>query len=523
MMSTKANLDAQFPAPSPPPSPLSPGRWPGMSEESTLALRNLLKENHTKWHIFFNDLHYHNHTSHHLLALYYLGASPALLDAAYQNHVSYMRPARKSPEPIAAKNFHLHLGDENFYSGYVDFFSSVLSEKGAAATIEEYIFSPKVNIEAPMSGKPPMNMLNRFLSGVLHPLIHTGYGAEFGLLGMVAEGLAQAAVHAPGSPTLVSPSLFQRASSVSFDVVNAAVDRLTELMPSLVLESAQRALGVQHTQVKDGVHALTILSRILRDPAFSSTAIGLPVTDNSETPFQRVVRLRGEALVAHAEAWSVDGTSTEEVASKIEEIIWMNTIVYGVCGWGGRKTSANGKFKPDFFLLHSVTSAIFLHSLTAYLSPTSNSILLRTYFINCLAVWVSLGRPAPPLSAFFSSPDLPTAHPTEPGTHSDPTPGTLVREDMSPNPWLPILQTTLMYPDDHLCKLQRALAHFAALYGTTPKGHFAALARGDAPLEGAEKLDGTLFVRVAGLTADALGWMREGQEQKGYDFGGFYE
>ena len=33
-----------------------------------------------------------------------------------------------------------------------------------------------------------MKMLSRFLAGVLHPLIHVGYGAEFGLLGMFAEG-----------------------------------------------------------------------------------------------------------------------------------------------------------------------------------------------------------------------------------------------------------------------------------------------------------------------------------------------
>lgn len=31
-------------------------------------------------------------------------------------------------------------------------------------------------------------MLNRFLAGVLHPIIHTGYGAEFGLPGMLVEG-----------------------------------------------------------------------------------------------------------------------------------------------------------------------------------------------------------------------------------------------------------------------------------------------------------------------------------------------
>ncbi|KAL6302568.1 hypothetical protein BKA93DRAFT_827272 [Sparassis latifolia] len=523
MTTTKTNLDALFPAPYPPPSPLSPGRWPGITQDSTLALGRLLKENHEKWHIFFNDMHFHNHTSHHLLAIYYLGASPDLLDAAYQTHVSRMRPARKSPDPITSKNFHQHLGDENFYSGYLEFFSAVLLEKGAAATIEEYIFSPYANILAPELGKPPMKMLNRFLSGIFHPLIHTGYGVEFGLPGMVAEGLAQTAVHGPGGLTLVRPSLFQYASSISSDVINAAVNRLTKLMPSLVLESAQHALRFQHKPAQDGVHALTILSRILHDPAFSLAAIGLPVPDDSEeNAFEHVVRVRGEAIVAHAEAWSVDGTSPEEVARKTEEIIWMNVMLYGVCGWSAREKSTNGKFKPDFFFMHMVTSVLFLHSLTAYLTPTSSTILLRTYLINALTWWVARGRPVPPLRAFFSSPDAPTAHPTEARAHPAPARDALVCADPSPNPWLPLLQTALVHPDDHLCKLQRALAHFAALYGATPKGHFAALAEGDAPLEGAGEMDGTLFVRAAGLTADALGWMREGDERRSWDFGGFY-
>jgi len=32
-------------------------------------------------------------------------------------------------------------------------------------------------------------MLNRFLSGILHPIIRTGNGAEFSLPGLIVEGL----------------------------------------------------------------------------------------------------------------------------------------------------------------------------------------------------------------------------------------------------------------------------------------------------------------------------------------------
>jgi hypothetical protein len=49
---------------------------------------------------------------------------------------------------------------------------------------ETFIFSKKYNL-----GEKKPEMLSRFLSGLLHPLIHVGYGAEFGLPGLMVEGI----------------------------------------------------------------------------------------------------------------------------------------------------------------------------------------------------------------------------------------------------------------------------------------------------------------------------------------------
>ncbi|KAI0919853.1 hypothetical protein AcW1_003003 [Taiwanofungus camphoratus] len=436
-----------------------------------------------------------------------------------------MRPAFKSPQAIDITNFHEHLGDEEFYNAYLEFFSSALLKDGMGHTIEEYIFSLRFNINAPEHGKPPMRMLNRFLAGLLHPLIHTGYGAEFGLLGMVAEGLAQTAIHHDDAPVLIPESIFEYAAAASSDAANAAVSRLTSLLPSLVLDKVQNAVPVnEDKQSKTSVNALTVLAQILHNPDFTPASIGLPCPDHDDvSAFRRVLTVRGERLCNLAQAWTVDGTNAEEVADKIEELIWMNVLVYGVGGWGGRGQSSDGDdFNADFFLMHLVTSVLFMHSLTAYLSPTSTSILLRTYFMNCLAWWVARGRPAIPIRNFYAAV---SPRPTEHGApHATPAGDTLRPTDASPNPWLPIVQTTLVHPDDHLCKLQRGLAHFASLYGTRRAGHLAELAKDSAaPLEGADVLDGTLFVRVAGLTAERLGWMREGQKRRQWDFGGFFD
>ncbi len=165
--------------------------------------------------------------------------------------------------------------------------------------------------------------------------------------------------------------------------------------------------------------------------------------------------------------------------------------------------------------MHLVTSSIFLPSIVAYLSPRSASVLLRGYFTVALTWYVGRGRPALPICEFYKAT---TDKPVQPGEpHVAPGEKTLTPEDVSPNPWLPIIQTTLVHPGEHLCKLQRALMDNAALYGTHPAGHFAGT-----ELDGAELLDGTLFIRAAGLTANVLGWIKEGQTVRDWDRAGFF-
>lgn len=54
-------LDELFPAPSLPPSQLSPQRLPGANLESLAALQDVLKDNHQRYHIFHNDTRFHKY------------------------------------------------------------------------------------------------------------------------------------------------------------------------------------------------------------------------------------------------------------------------------------------------------------------------------------------------------------------------------------------------------------------------------------------------------------------------------
>lgn len=63
-----------------------------------------------------------------------------------------------------------------------------MKTKGPAAAIEEYVFDLKVNFDPARAPDKQPEMLNRFFDGLIHPMIHAGYGFEFGLPGMVVEG-----------------------------------------------------------------------------------------------------------------------------------------------------------------------------------------------------------------------------------------------------------------------------------------------------------------------------------------------
>ena len=76
-----------------------------------------------------------------------------------------------------------------FYNSYLEYFRTVLLKKNVTAVLEEYVFAAKANVGGPGNDGHP-RMLNRLLALIVHPMIHVGNGLEFGLLGLVAEGMS---------------------------------------------------------------------------------------------------------------------------------------------------------------------------------------------------------------------------------------------------------------------------------------------------------------------------------------------
>ncbi|KAF9235891.1 hypothetical protein BU15DRAFT_64442 [Melanogaster broomeanus] len=402
-----------------------------------------------------------SHVAHHALAIYALGGSASLIKDYYEQDGKNQRPAFKSPEPITEENFLEHLGDENFYQGYVTFFSKQIDDKGAAGTLEEFIFSEKYNFQDGRDATSQPEMLLRFVDGLSHPMIHVGYGVEFGLKGMLAEGLSLCAVQLMHKTGLYPPSFFAASPT-------AEVDGTADLLSSLVLNAKPAAAPT--VSKTGGVHAFDIMARMLKDDQLKPKAVGGAIHQFADT-----AAALGTVIQRYAEMWTVDLTKPGEIERKMEELIWVSSVTYGVGGFDAAKA-----FKSDFYLL-------FLPSLIAYLSPRSQVSLLRAYLTMDL-----ICPECPPLK-------------TPPTTETTPI----------PNPFLPIIQSSLAHPNEHHIKIQRAFAHFNTLYGLRPPGYFAGT-----ELDGAELLDGSLFVRAAILTIDAMGVGSGGARSQAVDQGG---
>ena len=129
-LSTSGYLDRIYTEPRSVSSLSTPLLLPGRTAESARVLAHLLKKNLESHHIFLNDLGFHkwaalmllhylsdnisSHLSHHLYALYALGASPDALRAAYTSQAKAQRPAFESPKAITKENWKEHLGNDKY-------------------------------------------------------------------------------------------------------------------------------------------------------------------------------------------------------------------------------------------------------------------------------------------------------------------------------------------------------------------------------------------------------------------------
>lgn len=101
------------------------------------------------------------------------------------------------------------------------------------------------------------------------------------------------------------------------------------------------------------VHALSILAHVAKEPAFEAQNVGFPLPhEQLQNSANLVVDHAGPKLLEYIEQWTKTVIPERDVLRrKFEEVVWMNTIIYGVGGWGGRKQGEDKqeRFNADFF------------------------------------------------------------------------------------------------------------------------------------------------------------------------------
>ena len=226
---------------------------------------------------------------------------------------------------------------------------------------------------------------------------------------------------------------------------------------------------------------------------------------------------RPEEIIRLSNLWEIDATrGQEELDERVEEIFWLSTLLLVGSGKPDRKP------RLDFFLMHILNATLFLPSLLRAL-PTMGSrvTLLRAFLPVVLMLLTIRGRPRidPELvMSYTSTPRPPIRVDTQPDKSSIGDP----REEASVNPWPDMIASVVHSPDAHTVKALRALYYAAQKYGTTPAGGAIGAFRpdGSETHEGMAKVDGTIFVRAAGVVMDTLGWVSHGQKEGEWDRSG---
>ena len=212
------------------------------------------------------------------------------------------------------------------------YFCKALSTLLPAEVIDKYVFSSAYNYNANLSPAAEQQpaMLDRFLAGVMHPLIHAGYGIEFGITQQIADGLAHTAIHPARQGSLLPPEFF------------TSPDPLFRGSFSSKPSASRPAF-------------LSLLADLLADPRLSGETLNLPHdAEELGLTYRAILKTEAGAVVRELtnkwyDAWIV-GVGEEELEKRIEgmveDVLVTCALMYGISGYAAK---GDKKFNADFF------------------------------------------------------------------------------------------------------------------------------------------------------------------------------
>ncbi|KAL4980873.1 hypothetical protein BDW66DRAFT_123393, partial [Aspergillus desertorum] len=322
------------------------GVWSaGITESAAETASAVLQEDLEKHHVYFNDMGFHNHIPHHILSLYALGASPDEIQAAYDRNKTYQRQALPMREDVVRSlyqkdKFREALGEEKNYPHFLEFFQCEIDKKGVETALNEYLFKQDEIAES---------MIARLFGGLLHPIIHLGFGIEFNQPAIIAEALAQTAIH----------------------------DDWTG--PRFLFPAEQAAGGIGNPGQK------TMLQLLEEARANTKLASSVRFEDGNKLR-DGVLKRAGEEMIEIAAQYRVP---EEQMAQKYAEVV--DVSVYFTAA--SQRPTKSVKF--DFFYIHTVNSSIFFAKILSlpFLTTTTKLRLLEMKGRMDLFMYISRNAP----------------------------------------------------------------------------------------------------------------------------------
>ncbi|KAH0333658.1 hypothetical protein KCU81_g9781, partial [Aureobasidium melanogenum] len=278
--------------------------------QASSLLSNLMQQDLEKHHVFLNDIGFHDHMPHHLLALYGTGASAEDIQKAWDQRDPLQRPALPRNDRVVKylieswNNSMPYLGKEEHYADFLAYFQHVIQIRGYQAVVNEHLFR----------ANDPAQLLVRLHAGVLHPLIQLMYGLEWEQPAVVAEGLAQAAIH--------------------------GIEQLDELL----VQSERMVYNSSSTGRIPNL--LTIYKRIQQDPQLSHCVR----PDDEEKIIEGVIGRSKEEMLAVLQEVRVHA---EDLAERTAEMFHNIVLVAS-----GAALHPHKHVKYDFFLMHHINSSL---------------------------------------------------------------------------------------------------------------------------------------------------------------------
>ncbi|KAJ3033357.1 hypothetical protein HK097_004884, partial [Rhizophlyctis rosea] len=279
---------------------------------------------------------------HVLISRHILGATDDRLDEEYHDEEDYLEEKRENPKvEIDEGNWKDFIGRKDVYGNYLEYFQKRL----APLTPSE--------IPALLTSHLYPHLLPNLVSGAVHPLIHIGFGIEYLHKELIAEGLAEACMHDPS------------------------------VAPVLALDNSKAVKGKTLESIFEEVRLDKRFDDIVR------------FKDGNKTDS---VLKRGELVKEFAEKIWIDASTNKSthITDDPQSLLKTFHSIFTHASHLLLQTALNPPHppKPDFFLMHLLTSSISLRQLIPYLTPPQIQTLLHAHISVSLMHYVARGRPS---------------------------------------------------------------------------------------------------------------------------------